>query len=149
MSETDGITRRSALTATAVAAVGGVGGFVVARNSDAAKSPNGTTAANAYGDPPTSVGKRLAALADIPDGGGVVLDKPAVVLTRSGSDVHAFSAVCTHQGCVVGTVSNGLIVCPCHGSAYHIADGSVANGPAQSPLAAVAIKVANGQIMQA
>ncbi len=149
MSEASGITRRSALTATAVAAVGGVGGFVVARNSDAAKSPNATTAANAYGDPPQSVGKRLAALADIPDGGGLVLDKPAVVLTRSGPDVHAFSAVCTHQGCVVDKVAGGTIDCPCHGSRFDAATGRVVGGPAPRPLPPVAVSVKDGEVFSA
>lgn len=47
------------------------------------------------------------------------------------------SAVCTHIGCIVHW--NGLEKCwdcPCHGSQFAI-DGSVLNGPAVSPLAAV------------
>jgi len=149
MSDAQGVTRRSALAATAVAAVGGVGGFVVARNSDAAASANGTTAANAYGDPPKTVGKRLAALADIPDGGGIVLDKPAVVLTRKGSDVQAFSSVCTHQGCVVDRVADGAINCPCHGSRFDAATGKVLGGPAPRPLPPVAVSVKDGEVFSA
>ena len=38
----------------------------------------------------------------------------------------AFTAVCTHQGCIVGEVKDGTINCPCHGSKFKVADGSVA-----------------------
>ena len=53
----DGISRRSALSAAAVAVVGGIGGYLVARNSDAAKAADGTDAANAYGDTPAARGR--------------------------------------------------------------------------------------------
>ena len=57
--------------------------------------------------------------------------------------------MCTHQGCIVGSISNGAIHCPCHGSAFSIKDGSVVNGPAASPLAAIPIKVAGTSIVEA
>ncbi len=60
----------------------------------------------------------------------------------------AFTAVCTHQGCIVSTVSGGTINCPCHGSKFSIKDGSVVNGPATQPLAAIAIKVEGTSIVQ-
>ena len=145
----DGITRRSALGAAAVAVVGGVGGYLVARNSDAAKAADGTDAANAYGDPPRAAGKALATVAAIPDGGGLILSKPAVVVTRSGAQVHAFSSVCTHEGCRVDKVANGRIDCPCHGSVFDAATGKVLAGPAPSPLPPVAVTVRAGQVFSA
>jgi Rieske Fe-S protein len=143
------VTRRSALTATGAAVVGGVAGFAVARSSGAAKKRSGLAAANAYGDTPSSAGRALAALAAVPDGGGVVLDKPAVVITRTGSEVHAFSAVCTHQGCHVDKVSGGTIRCPCHGSRFDASTGEVVSGPASSPLPPVAVTVRNGEVYTA
>ena len=125
----DGITRRSALGAAAVAVVGGVGGYLVARNSDAAKAADGTVAANAYGDPPRAAGKALATVADIPDGGGLILSKPAVVVTRSGAQVHAFSSVCTHEGCRVDKVTNGRIDCPVPRQRVRRGDGQGAGRP--------------------
>jgi Rieske Fe-S protein len=53
----------------------------------------------------------------------------------------AFSAICTHQGCQVSKVSDGLIDCPCHGSKFSITDGSAKVGPAGDPLPPVAITV--------
>jgi len=48
---------------------------------------------------------------------------------------HALSMVCTHLGCLTGyRTGAGMIVCPCHGSRFNPADGSVMGGPAPRPL---------------
>ncbi|MEY9842719.1 Rieske (2Fe-2S) protein [Streptacidiphilus sp. EB103A] len=92
-------------------------------------------------------GTVLAATSDIPEGGGKVFADHKVVVTQpSAGTFKAFTAVCTHAGCTVSSVSGGTINCPCHGSKFHIADGSVAGGPAPSPLAAQTIAVSGGQI---
>jgi nitrite reductase/ring-hydroxylating ferredoxin subunit len=144
----DGVTRRSALTATGTVVVGGVVGFVVARNSAAARDAKGTTAANAYGNTPASSGKVLTALDKIPANGGVVVGR--VVVTRgAGEDVHAFSAVCPHQGCLVDRVANGTIDCPCHGSRFDATTGKRVGGPARGPLTAVSVTVRDGQVYSA
>jgi Rieske Fe-S protein len=144
------LSRRSALQGAAIVAVGGVLGALVARNSAAARTKRGTTAANAYGPAPATRPTRLAAVADVPRGGGIVVDRPAVVLVRSADDqVHAFSAVCTHQGCTVDKVANGRIDCPCHGSRFDAATGAVVGGPAPRPLPAVAVVVRNGEVFTA
>src|SRR5438445_330336 len=73
----------------------------------------------------------VGATADVPVGGGKVFaDKQVVVTQPAQGTFAAFSAVCTHQGCTVDSVANGTINCPCHGSKFKIADGSVATGPA-------------------
>ena len=72
-----------------------------------------------------------------------------IVITQPQSGLfRAFTAICTHEGCIVNSVSNGTINCPCHGSKFSIKDGSVVNGPAPSPLAAIAIKVEGTSIFQ-
>ncbi|WP_043628200.1 Rieske (2Fe-2S) protein [Nonomuraea candida] len=79
--------------------------------------------------------KALADTADIPQGGGKVFEKQKIVVTQpAAGEFKAFSAICTHQGCTVASVSNKTINCPCHGSKFNIADGSVADGPASEPL---------------
>ncbi|WP_336323449.1 Rieske (2Fe-2S) protein [Streptomyces lavendofoliae] len=89
----------------------------------------------------------LARTSDIPPGGGAVLkDRKVVVTQPREGEFRAFSAVCTHQGCVVATVEDGTINCACHGSRFRIADGSVARGPATRPLPAERITVTGGTI---
>ena len=128
-------------------ALGGVAGCVLARGSAAARTPAGTTAANAYGAPAASGGRLLAALDGIPRGGGVILKDPSIVLTRTATDaVHGFSAVCTHQGCTVAAVQGGTINCPCHGSRFDATTGAVRSGPATSPLPPVAVVVRAGNV---
>jgi nitrite reductase/ring-hydroxylating ferredoxin subunit len=92
----------------------------------------------------------LGKAADIPVGGGKVFKDQKVVVTQpKQGEFVAFSAVCTHRGCTVGSVSGGTINCPCHGSKFKISDGSVANGPASKPLPHKSVKVENGDIKRA
>ena len=92
----------------------------------------------------------LAKTTDIPVGGGLILtDKKIVITQPQAGTFHAFTAICTHLGCIVNTVSGGTINCPCHGSKYSIVNGSVVNGPAPLPLAAVSITVQGTSILQA
>ena len=64
-----------------------------------------------------------------------------VVVQPSAGEFKAYSATCTHQGCAVKSVSDGLINCPCHNSNFSVADGSVSSGPATKPLPEVRITV--------
>lgn len=142
------LTRRSALTGGAVLLGGGVLGFAVTK-ATVDTGARGNDEANAYGAEPSGASDApIAALADVPVGGGVIRGK--IVLTRpAGNDVHAFSAVCTHQGCIVDKVANGKIDCPCHGSVFDASTGAVVNGPATSPLGKIAIAVRNGEVYRA
>ncbi len=95
-------------------------------------------------------GAALVATADVAVGGGVILDAKKIVVTQpTAGDFKAFSAICTHQSCTVGSVKDNVISCPCHGSAYSAADGSVENGPAPRPLKSIAIKVEGDQVVEA
>jgi Rieske Fe-S protein len=84
--------------------------------------------------------------ADVPVGGGIVLADEQVVITQpSDGEIRAFSAVCTHQGCLVARVSSE-IECDCHGSRFSIADGSVTGGPASAALGPVDVTVSGNQV---
>lgn len=60
------------------------------------------------------------------------------VVVHGGPEIppSAFSTRCTHLGCRIGRADDGQLVCPCHGSRFH-ADGTVAVGPASTPLQAL------------
>jgi len=93
-------------------------------------------------------GAVLGAASDIPVGGGAIYTAAKVVVTQPASGQYkAFSAVCTHVGCIVNKVTNGTIDCPCHGSEFRITNGAVVTGPAPSPLPAKQIKVVDGQVI--
>lgn len=92
-------------------------------------------------------GAALGKTADIPVGGGKVFADQKVVVTQpTAGAFKGFSATCTHMGCTVADVSGGTINCPCHGSKFHVADGSVASGPATSPLPAKQVKVSGDSV---
>ncbi|MGW4164980.1 Rieske (2Fe-2S) protein [Streptomyces sp. NPDC004788] len=89
----------------------------------------------------------LAKTGDIPVGGGKVLADKGVVITQpKAGEFLAFSARCTHQGCTVGSVADGVIVCPCHQSRFDASDGSVKQGPATRPLEPTPIEVSGDTI---
>ena len=89
----------------------------------------------------------LGPTSEVPVGGGKIFTSAKVVVTQpSAGDYKAFSAVCTHQQCIVDQVANGTIDCPCHGSKFSAKDGSVITGPATSPLPSQKISVSSGKI---
>jgi Rieske Fe-S protein len=93
-------------------------------------------------------GTVLGAASDIPVGGGAVYTAAKVVVTQPASGQYkAFSAVCTHVGCIVNKVTNGTIDCPCHGSEFKITNAAVVAGPAPSPLPARQITIVDGRII--
>jgi len=158
-------TRRGVLLGVGIA---GIGGVVLAGCSTAAVPYDANEAGVAPGeDAPTSAaapaataqaagmgsgapaGTLLAMVTDIPLGGGKVFLNQKVVVTQPSKGVfRAFSAVCTHVGCICNKVANGTIDCPCHGSEFKITDGAVVTGPAPTPLPTRTITVSSdGKIM--
>ncbi|MFB6842405.1 Rieske (2Fe-2S) protein [Streptomyces sp. NPDC056361] len=149
--------RRTVLFAAAALTTGcgsdGGGDGGTATTTGAPATPSGPAATTAAESTPAATsttggaGPVLAKTSDIPVGGGTVFTEEKVVVTQpEAGEFKAFSAVCTHQGCLVNKVADGTIDCPCHGSKYRIADGSVAAGPAPRPLPAEQIIVSGETI---
>ncbi len=87
------------------------------------------------------------ATAEVPVGGGSVVKADKVVVTQPEKGTYkAFTAVCTHQGCLVAKVEKNQIICPCHNSHFSASDGSVTSGPAKGPLSAKKVSVKGDQI---
>lgn len=86
-------------------------------------------------DTANEAGTSLGNAAEVPVGSGkIYADQKIVVTQPTAGNFKAFSAVCTHQGCIVTSVDSSTINCACHGSAFSTKDGSVVNGPATRPL---------------
>ena len=84
-----------------------------------------------------AVGDDIAALADVPVGGSIdatINGEAALVSQPTAGQVVAFSAICTHQGCMVAAAGNEFH-CPCHGSIYDAATGEVITGSRDQPAA--------------
>jgi Rieske Fe-S protein len=144
------LARRSVLRGLAVAVGAAVAGFVATRASGLADPKDRTAAANAYGPASRKNPERLASLDDVPVGGGIVIDSASIVLTRdAGGAVHGLSATCTHQGCTVSSVEDGVIGCPCHGSTFNAETGAPIAGPATRPLAEISVTVRDNSVFLA
>ena len=115
--------------------------------ASAPSSASGSSASGGGASTGGAQGSALATTSEIPVGSGKIFTSEKVVVTQPNSgDFKAFSAVCTHMGCIVATISNGTIDCPCHGSQYSISTGAVVGGPAPSPLPAQSINVSGSNI---
>ena len=86
---------------------------------------------------------------DIPAGGAKIVrvNKKAVILVRSQKDqVKAFSAVCTHLGCIVEyRAEEKDFHCNCHGSVFDI-NGKNIGGPAPRPLRPYRVTLSGSEI---
>lgn len=90
----------------------------------------------------SAAGTVIGSASDVPVGGGKIFsDAKIVVLQPKAGDFVAFSAVCTHQSCLVASVESNEILCACHGARYSAADGSVISGPAPAGLAPQSVRV--------
>lgn len=142
------ISRRNVLTAGAV----GVAGAALAAcgSSDSASVAEQSPAQPDPAASPAIAGEPIIATADVPVGGGKIVDmgqtKIVVTQPEAGTFV-GLSAVCPHQGCLCSSISDGRISCPCHGSQFAIADGAVLQGPATTGLEAVAVSVNGDQVV--
>jgi Rieske Fe-S protein len=142
-----GFDRRSVIGTFGVAAVSLAGAATLAAcgGGSGATSQQGSAPSAAAGS--AGAGSEVVKASEIPVGGGTVFDAAKVVVTQpKAGDFKAFSAICTHMGCTVAGVANGMITCPCHGSTYDMASGQVTGGPAPAPLPSKTVTVHGASI---
>jgi Rieske Fe-S protein len=137
-----GMIINTGLSALAIGALSACSNYT---NQPAAPTSAPGADGNASGSPGSGTagsgsGGLTATKADIPVGGGKIFPDAQTVVTQPKSgEFKAFTAVCTHQTCMVTEVVV-TINCDCHGSKFSITDGSVVTGPAPSPLPAKTVK---------
>lgn len=85
----------------------------------------------------------------VPANSGIVVSLPEghVVLLDAGGELRAFSAVCTHLGCIVKwqPTDHHAIYCECHGGMF-TREGDVVGGPPPRPLPRYPVEVRDGQV---
>jgi Rieske Fe-S protein len=117
------VTRRGVLAGAAAVGVGTAAAGALAACGDGSGS-----------DPSAqSTGPLTVPVADIPVGGAAIAGQ-VIVSQPSAGEFRAFSAVCTHEFCLISRVRDTTLECTCHGSQFSTTDGSVLRGPAQRPL---------------
>ncbi|MFD9263019.1 Rieske (2Fe-2S) protein [Streptomyces sp. NPDC059538] len=90
----------------------------------------------------------LGAAADVQVGGAKLYrEKKLIVSCPAEGQYKAFSAQCTHAGCVLDKIVEGEGNCPCHGSRFDVNTGKVLRGPASAPLPAVPVRAENGNLV--
>ncbi len=75
-------------------------------------------------------------------------DGVRVLLYRTAAKVHAVASTCTHMGGPLGegTIENGCVTCPWHGSTFRLEDGGIERGPASTPQPSYEARIQNGRI---
>ena len=134
------LTRRELL---GLSAIGAAGVAVVITGC----APSSGGASTGSFKPGLEVGK----LSEVPVGAGrnyEVEGTKLVVTQPTEGNVLAFSAICTHEGCLVGC-KNKEILCDCHQATYDMSTGKPTGGPAQEPLQQYPVVVTDGVIYTA
>ncbi|WP_239150427.1 Rieske (2Fe-2S) protein [Streptomyces sp. SID8111] len=75
-------------------------------------------------------------------------DVPVLVVRETGGTFHALAERCSHQAGPLseGTVADGCVRCPWHGSVFRLSDGWNVRGPATAPQPAFDTRVLDGHV---
>lgn len=128
--------------------------FLAACGGSAGVDPGGGEPVS--GGPEAGEGEAIARASAVkPDAGVAFTDavsgEQAVLLRSADGLIHAYSAVCTHQGCIVAyDAKEGTLECPCHDSIFDPENGAeVVSGPAQRPLPEIPVRIEDGMVVRA
>ncbi|MDQ4145046.1 MAG: Rieske (2Fe-2S) protein [Actinomycetota bacterium] len=92
----------------------------------------------------------VIALDDLPEESlvGAKANDVPVALYKKGNEIYALSDTCPHRGCQLhdGWITDGTVTCPCHGSAFRLADGGLVKGPATVPAPSYETRLREGRV---
>jgi len=151
MATSPDLTRRAAIALGSAGAIGGALALAGCTDASGTGSDSAPPAGGDASSAPPPAGEQVAAAAEVPVGGSIdatVAGAPVLVAQPKAGEYVAFSAICTHQQCVVAA-AGAEFHCPCHGSIYDAATGDVLAGPAPEPLSPIRIEVAGDEIVTA
>ncbi|MFD6424858.1 Rieske (2Fe-2S) protein [Streptomyces sp. NPDC060198] len=130
-------TRRTVLKGAALAGAAGLGAAACSTDSKLGHAE----------DPTPTAQVDLGAADAVPVGGSKLYsEQRLVVACPSKGQYKAFSAQCTHAGCLLYKVEDNEGHCPCHGSVFDTTTGAVVHGPATVPLPAVPVSARDGRL---
>ncbi|MFF5568684.1 Rieske (2Fe-2S) protein [Streptomyces sp. NPDC012623] len=130
--------RRTVLKGAALAGVAGLGAAACSTDSKLG-----------HAEPPTPTAPvDLGDASEVPVGGAKLYKEQRVVVSCPAKGQYkAFSAQCTHAGCLLGKLEGTVGDCPCHGSKFDVTTGEVLHGPATAPLPEVPVTAAGGKLV--
>lgn len=75
-------------------------------------------------------------------------DGTGILLVKRGDRIFALADRCSHRGCPLhdGTLGDGTVTCPCHGSTFRLEDGAIVSGPATAPQPSFEARRRDGKI---
>ncbi|WP_097958753.1 MULTISPECIES: Rieske (2Fe-2S) protein [Streptomyces] len=130
--------RRTVLKGAALAGAAGLGAAACSTESKLGHAKNPTPTA------PVDLG----AASEVPVGGAKLYrEQRVIVVCPAKGEYKAFSAQCTHGGCVLDKVEGTEGHCPCHGSRFDMTTGKPVKGPATVPLPAVPVTAEDGKLV--
>lgn len=142
VTENVGMTRRAAVGTV------GVGAGALALTACGSSMDSDVTAGSVDPAAPAQP-TDMAAIADVPVGGVIkaTAQGTSVMITQpTEGTFHAFSSVCTHQGCQINAQKDKTMSCPCHASVFSNEDGSPQGGPAETALPEFPLEVKGDRI---
>ncbi|MGW6566335.1 Rieske 2Fe-2S domain-containing protein [Streptomyces sp. NPDC054975] len=130
---------------TAIGVGGAIGGHLAYRQAAGANHAEEVTA---LVDPGWH---DLGEVAALPEGGpwqGRIGEVPVVIVRMADDDVRVLAARCSHMGgpLAEGTIVDGCVRCPWHGSTFRLTDGWNVTGPATAPQPAFETRVVEGRL---
>ncbi|MFD7334596.1 Rieske (2Fe-2S) protein [Streptomyces violascens] len=130
--------RRTVLKGAALAGAAGAGVAACSTDSKLGHAETPTpTAPEPLGSPDA-----------VPVGGAKLYREQRVMVScPAKGEYQAFSAQCTHAGCLLEKIEDGHANCPCHGSRFNVMTGKPVQGPATVPLPKVPVKLKDGQLV--